>query len=123
MENWSEGTLGITAFDANNKIVYQRLPSLTKFDDSDLIAVDNIETIRFNTNTGDGFLGLINVKMDGVNQHFECLNCRSSSNTTELGRIYLDTNLDTNDKTPGTAHCDTTCTFQRLPPGNSNSFI
>ena len=116
--------LGITAFDANNQIVYQRLPSLTKFGDTDLIAVDNIETIRFNTNTENGLLGLINVKREGVIQRFECVDCLPSSTTTELARVYLDMNNTPYDS-PGTAHCDTTCTFkiQRPPPGNSNSFL
>ena len=81
--------------------------------------IDNIETIRFDANTKDGFLGFINVKKEGVNQRFECVNCLSSSTTTKLARVYLDIDNTPYDS-PGTAHCDTTCTFkvQRSPPGN-----
>jgi len=40
---------------------------------------------------------------DGTNvpAKFEYLNCRSSSLTAELARIYLDEDLNTKDKTPG----------------------
>ena len=97
---------------------------MAKFGDSYIIAVDNIETIQLDSNTQDGFLGFINVQMDGVNQRFRCLDCLSSSSTMELGRFYLYKD-DTPYKLPGTAQCATTCIFaiQRPLRGKSNSFF
>ena len=116
-EKWSEGTFGIIAYDANDKIVYEKPPSFTKFGEKGGFdkVVDNIERIVFITNTENGFLGLITVKRDGVNLQFECLNCLSSSSTTELSRIYLDIDNAPYDS-PGTAHCDTVCTFRIYRP-------
>ena len=80
-------------YDVNNSIFYQRLPSFADVDISGCIAVNNIELIRFETNTEDGLLGLINVRMSGVNQMFHCLDCLSCSSSTQLSRIYLDMNI------------------------------
>ena len=98
-------------YDANSTIIYQRKPTFTNFDDSGSIVVDNIETITFHTNDGEWFLGLINVRLDGVNQLFHCIDCISSSSSTDLGRLNMNGPQDL----PGTANCRNTCTFRKGP--------
>ena len=116
-ETWGEGHFGFTAYDADSNIIYKRNPIATKFGDSDVILINNVETIKFETNHDDGFLGLINVKMDGVNQLFHCIDCISSSSSTELGRLYVDTDMNgPSQDLPGTANCQNTCTFKRGSP-------
>ena len=137
-ESWSaRGVFGFTVFDENDHIVAQRNPMQTNWGASGFISVNNIETIKFETNSPDGFLGLISVKM-GIfggflsdvwqqqvlpNPVFHCIDCIASSSSTELGSLYLDTDMNEPQDLPGTANCQNTCTFRKIhapPPGKIN---
>ena len=114
--DWGQGTFGYTTYDADNNILIKSRPKLTKFNKSFVITVNNLETIKFETNSEskDAFLGLISVEtVDGVLEEFHCIDCDASSSSTELGRLYLDTDITRN--IPGTAYCKQSCTFKRGP--------
>ena len=118
--HWSSGTLGFTVYDVNSSIVFQSIPSFAGVDTSGCIAVNNIELIKFETNTEDGFLGLINVKEKGVNQQFHCIDCLSYSSSTQLFRIYLDMDILGPEGLAETAYCQNACFFKKgAPPSNS----
>ena len=109
-------------------MVAQRQSFNINLGESGVIVVNNIETIKFDTRYDDGFLGLINVKMDGVNQAFYCVDCTDSSSSMELGRLYLDLYMngyELKKDLPETAYCLETCTFRRgsrptIAPGKFN---
>ena len=109
----AQGILGFTVLDADRHIVHQRKQSFAGVDESDSIVLDTIEFIRFDTNSADGFHGLINVKLDGVEQLFHCIDCIPSSPSTKLSRLYLDTDMNGPQDLPGAANCQNTCTFKR----------
>ena len=113
-KDYSNGVFGFTLFDANDNIVGQRKPIYT--DTDGFISVNSIETIKFATNNPDGFLGLITVTMQGEKQVFHCIDCLPST-TTELGRLFLDTDMSIPKDLPGTAYCKDTCTFIKIQPG------
>ena len=118
----AEGILGYTVYDADSNIVHQRKPSFAKEDESDSIALNNIESIKFETNSADGFHGLISVKMEGINQMFHCIDCLPSSSSTQLSRLYLDTDMNAHYNLPGAANCQNSCTFERGPAPTTSKF-
>ena len=118
----AQGILGFTVYDADSNLVHQRNPSKARENESDSIALNNIETIKFETNSDDGFHGLISVKKEGINQVFHCIDCLPSSSSTELSRLYLDTDMKAHYSLPGAANCQNSCTFERGPAPTTSKF-
>ena len=108
-------------YDADSNIVHQRM-AFADVGDSGSIALDHIKLITFETRYGwHGWHGLINVKLEGVNHFgdysetilFQCVDCLPSSSSTDLGRLYLDPDMNGPQDLPGAANCQNSCTFKR----------
>ena len=111
----AHGRFGFTLYDINGNVLYQRLPANANVGDSESIKIlSTIDSISFETNSPDGFMGFVEVRIAGEKQLFNCTNCHASSPSTELSYIYLDKATMNGDlDLPGAANCENTCTFQR----------
>lgn len=108
----AQGVFGFSAHDAVGNLLYQRVPSYAGSCESDRIDLLSVaESITFETDSTDGFLGWIDVTIDGETQIYHCIDCLSDSPSTTLGRLNLDENMDGPHDLPKTANCQNSCTF------------
>ena len=111
-------------YDAQRNIVYRRKPSSANKDEVGSISLNDIDSIKFETNNRDGFIGFFKVAKNGSNEAFHCVDCLSTSSSTELSRLYLDTDMSIPQDLPKTAYCQNKCTFEKGPPPvNSGNII
>ena len=111
----SAGTFGFTLLDSSSNILHQRIAALAAEGESENIQVTSkIDSIVIETDTENGFYGVIYVIFNGQRQCFQCINCDATSPTLELDQIYLDGTSFVTDGTLPHAICITSCTFQRV---------
>ena len=112
----TDGIFGFTAYDADMKILHQRSPTKAEMGESESIEFSsNVESITFSTDSGDGFVGIVNVTIAGEEIFYSCIDCLVTSPSTILGKIYVDLESNGPQNLPETANCKETCTFTRVP--------
>ena len=80
--------------------------------ESDRIELSSVaERITFETDSTNGFYGLIDVTIDGKTQMYQCIDCLVNSPSTQLGLLYLDLDMNGPQNVPGASNCKKTCTF------------
>jgi len=73
----------------------------------------DIKRIIFNNGgSSDGLLININITKNGLKKNFRCTNCLPNSPSLQLGRLYLDGNINGGFMNlPNTANCEISCEF------------
>mgnify|MGYP000157304266 CR=1 FL=1 len=64
-----------------------------------------------NDDSTDGIYLIINVTKNGEKLNYLCSNCQSSSPSMELGRLYIDGDMNGKMDFPGMAQCRKSCEF------------
>ena len=93
--------------------MYQRIPAYADDGESDRIELSSVvERITFETDSWNGFYGLINVTINGETQMYQCIDCLENSPSTQLGLLYLDKGIMNGPQdVPDASNCQDTCTF------------
>jgi len=104
--------MGYTLYDDENNIIHNRPVAIAaKTDNEDIVVSPEIAEIVLD-GTYHGFHGAFIVYGSaGSTRQFHCINCMSSSPTTELKSVYIDTVLDYQNL-PDTANCLNSCRFR-----------
>ena len=113
------GFLGYELYDKYDAILAKRLPSMAELGDSNgITTLKQIESIKFVTDSGDGFVGKVAIvdEMTGERVSFTCIDCDPSSPSTTLGLLYLDIDQNGDQNMTGFSNCAASCTFTRGNP-------
>ena len=108
---FAEGTFGFT-FYRNEKVVYKQEPYFENKSGS-VTVTGEVDRIGFETNTNDGIHLLINISQNGEKQNYFCKNCLSNSPSLQLGRLYLDSDMNGPNYLNGASNCKNSCEFEK----------
>ena len=105
--------MGFTLYDYENNIIYNRPLTHTIFNENhDIVVSSEIAEIVFYANS-NGFHGSFTVyDSAGSTRLFQCTNCLSNSPTTELKKVYTDTDMNGVLNLADTANCQNSCIFR-----------
>jgi hypothetical protein len=109
-----EDTAGILGFSLYGKNgLLEDVPPYFEGGSGEIYTKEKIERIRFhNFEKVDGIYLDINVTKNGEKLDYECVNCLESSTSFDLGRLYLDTDMNGKINQSNTAHCQASCEFK-----------
>jgi len=121
----SPGYFGFTLYGTDGNILQQINPYYEN-GYGDVFVPESIGRIRFdNGGSNDGIHLLINITKNGehLNNTYYCIDCESDSTSLELGRLYLDGDMDVSTHYSNVANCNTTCEFVADLAGKRNSSL
>lgn len=105
----SAGIIGFTLY-GKEGVLYRQNPHYVNNAGS-VTVTGKVVKIEFDTHSNDGLHIFIDVTYEGVKQNYFCKNCLSNSPSLQLGRLYLDVDMNGNKNLPGASNCQTSCEF------------
>ena len=102
---------GFTIFDKTEQKLHERAPA--KVTEAGYVDVSgDIARIVFTTDDDDGAYLRITVDQNGQDVPFICSTCLTNSPSLDLGRLYIDGNMDLSQEQHGFSNCHNECEFQ-----------